>query len=66
MKKPLIILVVIAVVGVIAYSQRADIAMRLMSAGAKSAMTESTVDGMEDGLHVTLCGAGGPLPDPKR
>jgi ribonuclease Z len=66
MKKPLIILVVIAVVGVVAYSQRADIAMRLMSTGAKSAMTESTVDRMEDGLHVTLCGAGGPLPDPKR
>ncbi|CAA0119091.1 Ribonuclease Z [Halioglobus japonicus] len=66
MKKPLLILLVIAVVGLIAYTQRAEIAMRLMSAGAKSAMTENVMDRLEDGLHVTLCGAGGPLPDPKR
>ncbi len=66
MKKSLLILAAVAIIGVVAYTQRADIAMRLMAAGAKSAMTENLTDNLEDGLHVALCGAGGPLPDPKR
>ncbi|PTS88672.1 MULTISPECIES: MBL fold metallo-hydrolase [unclassified Caulobacter] len=30
------------------------------------AMARAPDDGLADGLHVGLCGAGGPLPDPKR
>ncbi|MCB1687682.1 MAG: MBL fold metallo-hydrolase [Halioglobus sp.] len=66
MKKPVMILIVAAVIGVILYTQRASIAMRVMAVGAKSAMTENVIDNLEDGLHIALCGAGGPLPDPKR
>jgi ribonuclease Z len=29
-------------------------------------MSGNTLEELGDGLHITLCGAGGPLPDPKR
>jgi ribonuclease Z len=65
-RKSVTVLIVIAIVGAIVYSQRASIAMRIMAAGAERAMnTDATAD-FVDGLHVALCGAGGPLPDPKR
>lgn len=66
MRKSLITLAVVAVIGVIAYSQRATIAMRILEKGAERAMTADATANFEDGLHVALCGAGGPLPDPKR
>jgi ribonuclease Z len=66
MKKSTLILAAVALIGVIIYTQRADIAMRIMARGAESAMTRDTTADFADGLHVALCGAGGPLPDPKR
>ena len=66
MRKSVIIVAVIAVIGVIIYSQRATVALSIMETGAKRAMTTNTIADLQDGLHVTLCGAGGPLPDPKR
>ena len=66
MKKSVVALLAVVVIGAIAYTQRADIAMRIMAKGAEQAMTSNIVDSFEDGLHVALCGAGGPLPDPKR
>src|SRR5690606_14392907 len=56
---------VVAIAAII-YTQRADIAMRIMARGAESAMTSDVTAAFDDGLHVALCGAGGPLPDPKR
>ena len=66
MKKSTLILAAVAVIGAIIYSQRADIAMRIMARGAESVMTRDTTADFADGLHIALCGAGGPLPDPKR
>ncbi len=66
MRKSVIVLAAIAVIGAIAYSQRATIAMRVMAKGAEEVMTSDATAGMVDGLHLALCGAGGPLPDPKR
>tara|TARA_R110002124_G_scaffold57084_1_gene160313 strand:- start:191 stop:1261 length:1071 start_codon:yes stop_codon:yes gene_type:complete len=66
MKKSVIVLLAVVVIGAIAYTQRADIAMRIMSRGAEMAMTTNATEAFEDGLHVALCGAGGPLPGPKR
>jgi ribonuclease Z len=37
-----------------------------MARGAEAAMTSDATSDLPDGLHVALCGAGGPLPDPKR
>jgi ribonuclease Z len=66
MKKSIIALAVVVVLGAIAYYERAAIAMRVMARGAEAAMTSDTTAGFEDGLHLALCGAGGPLPDPNR
>ncbi len=66
MRKSVIVLAAVVVIGAIAYSQRANIAMRIMERGAEVAMTSDATADLEDGLHLALCGAGGPLPDPKR
>ncbi len=65
MKKIVVLVVVIAVIGLLAYSQRASIAARLMERGIEARLLADTVDGLEDGLHLALCGAGGPLPAPR-
>jgi ribonuclease Z len=64
MKKLLVVLFVIAAVGLLAYSQRATIAARVMEKGLETRMGANVVNDMEDGLHLALCGAGGPMPAP--
>lgn len=64
MKKTLTIFGVIAIVALLAYSQRATIATRLMEKGLETRLGADVVDTFEDGLHLALCGAGGPLPAP--
>lgn len=64
MKKSLISLAVVAALFLIAYSQQATIAARLMQAGLENRMGSDLVAELEDGLHLALCGAGGPLPAP--
>jgi ribonuclease Z len=49
-----------------AYSQRVAIVMRVLSAATETAMSDNLLDELGDGLHITVCGAGGPMPDPKR
>ena len=64
MNKILVAVVAVAVVGVLAYSQRSTIAARLMEKGLEARMSADIVDDLEDGLHLALCGAGGPMPAP--
>lgn len=64
MKKVLITICLIAVTSTIIYSQRAPIAARLMEQGLASRMGTDIIDSFDDGLHLALCGAGGPLPAP--
>jgi ribonuclease Z len=66
MKKSVIALAVVVVLGAVAYQERATIALRIMGNRAEAVMTSDATASFEDGLHLTLCGAGGPLPDPKR
>jgi ribonuclease Z len=63
MKKAAIIITV-AVLGLLAYSQRATILTRVMERGLETRMDANIVDTFEDGLHLALCGAGGPMPAP--
>ncbi len=65
MKKLLTVVGVLAVLLAVAYSQKATIATRLMERGLESRINLNAVTDLEDGLHLTLCGAGGPLPAPK-
>jgi ribonuclease Z len=48
------------------WSCRAPIALRLMERGLARTMSADPIGELSDGLHVLLCGAGGPLPDPVR
>ena len=65
MKKPLIVLVVIATIALLVYSQRATIAGRVMERGLETRLFSDRIAELEDGLHLALCGAGGPLPAPR-
>jgi ribonuclease Z len=57
------ILVVVAVLG---YALRERITLRLMNRVVAQNMASSLLDDLPEGLAVALCGAGSPLPDPKR
>jgi ribonuclease Z len=61
-----LLLILVAITAGSAYLKRADIARSLMERGALSAMLANPLAELGDGLHVTLCGAGGPLPDRNR
>jgi len=61
----LLLLLAIAV-AIPTYLKRADIARHLMERGALSTLLATPVADLGDGLHVGLCGAGGPLPDRSR
>lgn len=65
MKKLFVILSLLALVGVGVYLQRATIAERIMAKGLQTRLGTNIVDSFDDGLHLALCGAGGPMPAPK-
>jgi len=48
------------------YGFRAPLALRLAESAIARNMASSLLDELPDGLHVALCGAGSPLPDPDR
>ena len=64
MKKTLIALGIVAVIILLAYSQRASIAAKLLELGLQARLGADVVETLEDGLHLALCGAGGPMPAP--
>lgn len=67
MKKALLpLLLFVVFIGLIVSFFQGPIAMRVMSAGLEQNMQADPIAGLDDGLHVILCGAGGPLPDPSR
>ena len=65
MKKWVVLFVLIAMGAAAGYSQRAAIAERLMATVLPARMGTDQVAALDDGLHVALCGAGGPMPAPK-
>ena len=64
MKRWVIFVGLIVIGAAASYSQRATIAERLMTAVLPARMGADQVAALEDGLHVALCGAGGPMPAP--
>ena len=57
---------VIVVLGALAFALRTTITLRLIEGAVARNMGSSLLDELPDGLHVLLCGAGSPLPDPNR
>lgn len=67
MRKALLPLLILLVgVGLVISLFQGAIATRVMSSLLERNMSVSPSDDWSDGLHVVLCGAGGPLPDPVR
>lgn len=64
-----IVLATVLVVGALAallYSQRGTLAVGLMDSALDTQLGTDLRDELPDGLHLAVCGAGGPLPDPVR
>jgi ribonuclease Z len=67
MKKPLsILLLIVAVALGVAWTQRVPLALALVERGVARNLASPSFAGLPEGLHVALCGAGGPLADPRR
>ena len=64
MKKSTILLAALVALAVVVYSQRAALLERLMSRGMETRMSANVIGDLQDGLHLALCGAGGPMPAP--
>ena len=65
-RKSSLIFIGLLVFSAIIYSQRATLALTLMERVAEQRIGLDATAQFDDGLLVILCGAGGPLPDPKR
>jgi ribonuclease Z len=66
MKRWQVVLGLVALSALLIYSFRGPLAMRLMGVALPRMMAADPIGDLPDGLHLTLCGAGSPLPDPKR
>jgi len=66
MKRWKIALGIVAVLAGLAYLVRGPLSVRIMQQALPRMMAADAIAELPDGLHLTLCGAGSPLPDPKR
>ncbi|MCR9106161.1 MAG: MBL fold metallo-hydrolase [Gammaproteobacteria bacterium] len=64
MKKSLILLAVVGVIGLLVLTQRSAILTRVMERGIEARLGADHIETLPDGLHLSLCGAGGPLAAP--
>jgi ribonuclease Z len=58
--------VIALAVGLLGIAACGPIATRVMRAGAERALSADRIAALPDGLHVALCGAGGPMPSSNR
>jgi ribonuclease Z len=65
MKKLFVVFGIFALIGTVVFSQRTVIVERIMAKGLEMRMAADATANLEDGLHLVLCGAGGPMPAPK-
>ena len=66
MKKTSMAIVAVLVFAAIAFSQQQKIVLAAMPTLLDKNMSSDTTAEFEDGLHVALCGAGGPMPSANR
>ncbi len=60
------ILLVVAAIAALAYMWRGSLVTRLMEVAARRNIAANVMTALPDGLHLGLCGAGSPMPDPQR
>ncbi len=66
MRRTLAAVIAVAAVGSIGIAACGPIAKRVMRTGAERALAADPIADLPDGLHVALCGAGGPMPSSNR
>jgi ribonuclease Z len=62
----LVVVAALAALAALGYLRRAEISTRVVERVAERRLAAAPLAGLEDGLHVGLCGAGSPLPDNER
>src|SRR5512139_1440755 len=62
----LVVVAALAALVALGYVRRAEISTRIVERVAERRLAAAPLAGLEDGLHVGLCGAGSPLPDAER
>lgn len=66
MKKSLFVLSILLITFVLNGCDLSGLGRFIMEKAVDKRIGQSMTDDLEEGLHVILCGAGGPMPDPKR
>ena len=66
MRRLAYVILAAAVIGGVTYTFRAPLATKLVEAVAQRRMAADPIADLPEGMHVVLCGAGSPLPDPLR
>ncbi len=66
MSRALGVVIALAAAGSLAIAACGPIATRVMRAGAERALAADRIAALPDGLHLALCGAGGPMPSENR
>ena len=67
MKRAVLVLLAIAfLVLIVLYAFRGPLTLGVMDRVVATRMGDTLLDELPDGLHIGLCGAGSPLPDPNR
>ena len=67
MKKNLIIAtLILCCLSLLGYAQRAKIALLILPSALQQTFDRNTIEELGDGLHLALCGAGGPMPSATR
>lgn len=66
-RKPLFVgLALLAALAAVAWTMRAEISLAVARRVASQHLSSTGLEGLADGLHVGLCGAGSPFPDDQR
>lgn len=67
MRKPVMIVIsALVAIAALAFVMRSTLATYAMNRAASRVIRANLVASLPDGLHLVLCGAGSPLPDPRR
>lgn len=62
MKKSYFVGLLVLILAASLYSQRGDIYLRIVPQGMEANLQNNKIEELGDGLHIVLCGAGGPMP----
>jgi len=66
MKKTIIIGMIALVIAIGIFSKRSEIALRILPGAVETMLASNKIEALGDGLHIALCGAGGPMPAANR